>query len=219
MAIKIRPIVQQVPAEGEVSIKAPNIRGGIFALRFTAPYVSNAFSEDAKLQMEQKQAAGGSTTKKKTVRAAKDFNALYEQSMHTSTQGWRGIPAQGFLAALVRACVLAGEQMTRAKMAIRVLGDGFDKVDAMPLVRITKGEPHQIRHAIPNANGSPDIRVRAMWDECEVNLRVEWDSDQFGKDDIANLIQRAGLQVGVGAGRPFSKDSCGCGWGTFSFKK
>jgi len=30
-----------------------------------------------------------------------------------------------------------------------------------------------------------------------------------------NLLHRAGLQVGIMEGRPDSKDSCGCGWGTF----
>lgn len=202
-----------------VAIKPPKMQEGVFPLRFTAPYVSNAFSEDSKKEMEEKQKQGGSTTKRKTVRAGKDFNLLYEQSMHTATAGWRGIPAQGFMAAIVRACVLAGEQMTRARMAIRVIPDGFDKVNAMPLVRITKGEPHQIRSALPNANGVPDIRARAMWAQCEVNLTVRWDADQFNKDDIGNLISRAGIQVGVGAGRPFSQKSAGCGWGTWEFRK
>jgi hypothetical protein len=31
-----------------------------------------------------------------------------------------------------------------------------------------------------------------------------------------NLLDRAGQQVGIGAGRPFSKKSVGQGWGTFS---
>jgi hypothetical protein len=204
--------------EEQVSIRAPKTGQGLFPIRFTAPYVSNAFSEDARAQIREKQAKGGSTTKKKTVREAKNFDRAFEQSMHVSMDGWRGIPSQAFKAAIVRACVLAGFEMTRAKMAINIIPDGFDSNDGMGLVMIRKGEPIKIEHAIPNANGSPDIRVRAMWRECEVDLKILWDADQFTQDDIGNLIMRAGLQVGVGAGRPFSQKSSGCGWGTFSFR-
>lgn len=202
----------------QVAITPPRTGQGAFPIRFTAPYVANAFSADARAAIRDKQAQGGSTTRKKTVREAKDFNRAYEQSMHTSTDGWRGIPSQAFKASIVRACVLAGFEMTRAKMAINVIPDGFDRNDGMGLVMIRKGEPEQVEHAIPNANGAPDIRVRAMWRECEVDLRVQWDADQFTQDDIGNLIMRAGLQVGVGAGRPFSMKSSGCGWGTFGFR-
>jgi hypothetical protein len=34
-------------------------------------------------------------------------------------------------------------------------------------------------------------------------------------DDIVNLISRVGLQVGVGEGRPDSKQSAGLGFGLF----
>jgi hypothetical protein len=47
------------------------------------------------------------------------------------------------------------------------------------------------------------------------NLRIDFDADIFTGADIANLVLRAGVQVGIGEGRPFSKNSCGMGWGTF----
>jgi hypothetical protein len=34
-------------------------------------------------------------------------------------------------------------------------------------------------------------------------------------DDVTNLINRVGLQVGIGEGRPDSKDSAGIGLGLF----
>jgi hypothetical protein len=48
---------------------------------------------------------------------------------------------------------------------------------------------------------------------------VRFDADQFTLRDIANLLLRAGMQVGVGEGRPDSKKSCGMGWGTFEIKE
>ena len=54
-----------------------------------------------------------------------------------------------------------------------------------------------------------------MWKRWEAKVTLQWDGDQFGMADVANLLMRAGIQVGVGEGRPFSKKSHGCGWGTF----
>ena len=33
--------------------------------------------------------------------------------------------------------------------------------------------------------------------------------------EVRNLLVRAGVQVGIGEGRPYSKKSYGMGWGTF----
>jgi hypothetical protein len=33
---------------------------------------------------------------------------------------------------------------------------------------------------------------------------------------VTNLMQRVGLQVGIGEGRPDSRESAGLGWGTFA---
>jgi hypothetical protein len=33
--------------------------------------------------------------------------------------------------------------------------------------------------------------------------------------DVLNLVSRCGMQVGIGAGRPDSKASAGCGFGLF----
>jgi hypothetical protein len=106
--------------------------------------------------------------------------------------------------------------MTRAKLSLFVVADGFDKLDGTPLVKITKGKPHYVEHAVRNESGVADIRPRPMWDEgWEAEVRLTWDADQFSTIDVANLLMRVGLQVGIGEGRPDSKNSAGMGWGTF----
>lgn len=108
--------------------------------------------------------------------------------------------------------------MTKARMCVFILPDGFEK-DGTPLVKITKGKPERFDSYVRNDGGGPDIRPRAKWDVgWELKLRVRFDSEIFSKDTIINLIARAGISVGVGAGRPFSKDSNGMGWGTFEIK-
>jgi hypothetical protein len=69
---------------------------------------------------------------------------------------------------------------------------------------------------VRNKSGVADLRVRPMWREWHVRLTVRYDADQFTESDVVNLFHRAGLQVGIGEGRPFSKESNGLGYGTFT---
>jgi hypothetical protein len=55
-----------------------------------------------------------------------------------------------------------------------------------------------------------------MFREWSVVARVKFDADMLSIESLANLLSRAGQQVGVGEGRPGSKNSNGCGWGTFT---
>ena len=199
------------------TIPPPAFTQTIFPIRFTAPYVSNPMTDEAKNQMRNTQLAG-QTAKKGKKREAKNFDSLYQQSRHLSEDGWDGIPAEAFRSAMVSACSIVGFKMTHAKQAIQVLGDGRDS-EGSGLIKILKSKPQKLESYIPNSNGSMDIRVRAKYIDVEAGLKVRWDSDMFTTSDIANLIERAGLQVGVGAGRPLSKKSGGCGWGTFELVK
>ena len=199
----------------EITIAPPNIKIAEFRIRGVAPYVQNKFSQKAREMMHTKQAAG-STAKKGTKREAKDFQAAYEGAMHKAAEGWCGIPAPAFRNAMISACRVVGFQMTRAKLAIFVMADGFDADDGTPLVRITKGKPVYTELAVKNETGVCDLRPRPMWREgWEAVVRIKYDADMFTLADIANLLMRAGTQVGVGEGRPDSRKSCGIGWGIF----
>ena len=193
----------------------PNFEEAEFRIIGTTPLVLNAFSAKAREQIKAKMASGQRANKERK-REPKDFMAAYEGALHRSTEGWLGIPASAFRAAMISACRIVGFKMTVAKLALFVEPDGFDAVDGTPLVRITKGEPRYVEHVVRNETGVVDIRPRPMWDPgWEARVRIRWDSDQFSADDVANLLLRAGLQVGIGEGRPDSPNSAGMGWGLF----
>lgn len=196
-----------------VVVKAPDIRVAVFNIVGNAPYVQARFSAKAMQAMMSKMAAGSSARSKKE-RVARDFDDDFRQAMHVSTEGWRGIPASAFRQAMISACRLVGFKMTLAKLSVWVHADGFDAVDGMPLVRIT-GEPERVDMAVRNQTGVLDIRVRPMWREWSATVRVSYDADQFSETDVANLMMRVGKQVGIGEGRPDSRESGGLGWGTF----
>lgn len=197
-----------------VTISPPNFQTLTLRITGTAPYMQAKFSEKARQAMRSKQEAG-STARKGVKRDPRDFDADFRAAQHRSTDGWVGIPAAAFRAACIRACAVVGFQMTTAKMSIFIEADGFDSDDATPLVRLIADEPERSEMTTRNATGVVDIRVRPVWRKWAADLRLTFDADQFTASDVVNLLARAGLQVGVGEGRPFSKSSAGLGFGTW----
>lgn len=200
--------------EVAISIRAPNFQTAIFEIVGTAPFVQHKFSAKARQQIVETQMAG-SQAKARKVREPKDFDAVYEGAMHRSREGWAGIPASAFRNAMISACRTVGYKMTHAKLAAFVEADGFDVDDGTPLIRIY-GEPKKHVTYARNDNGSVDIRIRPMWEDWRAVVRIRFDADMFSATDLANLMMRVGMQVGIGEGRPDSKNSAGMGWGMFS---
>src|SRR5262249_47229097 len=134
--------------------------------------------------------------------------------------GWDGIPCMAFRMAMIDACRTTDVPMTTAKIAVSVLPDGFDGQSGVPLVRVQTSKPPELTQMpVRNANGMVDIRVRPMWRDGSAIVQVQFDADLITAQSVVNLLDRAGQQVGVGAGRPFSKKSAGQGWGTFSVEQ
>lgn len=178
-----------------------------------SPYMQARFSAKAIQAMKSKHEAG-SQAKKGRQREARNFDDDYEQAKHKFADGTCGIPAAAFRCAMIDACRLVGYKMTIAKLSVFVEHDGLDVVDGLPLVRI-KGEPEKNIMATRNATGVADLRARPMWRKWSCDIRVQFDTAQFSASDVINLINRAGQQVGIGEGRPGSRESAGMGFGTF----
>lgn len=158
--------------------------------------------------------AEGATAKNKRERKARDYEQEMRDAMHVSSEGWQGIPAPAFRAAMISACRLVGFKMTLAKLSVFVEADGLDAMDGQPLVQF-EGTPEIHTMHTRNATGVVDVRCRPMWREWSSEVRIKYDADQFSLQDITNLMQRVGMQVGIGEGRPDSRSSAGLGWGTF----
>ena len=197
----------------DVQISAPKLVNSVFHIQGTAPYVQLRFSEKAMNAMREKMELGSQAAKKK-AKTARDFDEDFRQALHVSDEGWNGIPASAFRNAMISACRLVGFKMTLAKLSVFIIPDGFDKVDGVPLIKISGKPESHIMHA-RNATGVCDLRVRAKYWPWSAKVHVQYDQDQFSATDAANLMARVGAQVGIGEGRPDSKASAGMGWGTF----
>ena len=201
-------------SQGTIVISRPNLGRAEFHLRGISPYVQHKFSEKARRQMLDAQ-IDGTRAKGKKKREPRDIEAEYKAAIHLTEDGRTGIPANAFRNCMISACRLVGVVMTRAKLSIFAVPDAFDADDDTPLVYFTKGEPQLHESAVRLATGVASIAIRPIWREWECDLVVSYDNDQFDINSVANLLARAGLQVGIGEGRYDSKKSTGMGWGQF----
>lgn len=207
------------PASGEarrIAVPRPNFVVAEYRLRGTAPLVQCKFPEKAKHKIAEQHELGSQAKKAGKKREARDFVADFEAAAHRGPDGSYGIPAAAFRAAMIDACRKVDFKMTHAKMSVFVEADFLDGEEGTPLVRLEAGEPEFSRMPVRNATGVVDLRARPMWREWGCTLRVRFDGNQFTAEDVANLLTWAGTCIGVGEGRPFSKNSNGMGWGTFA---
>jgi hypothetical protein len=201
----------------KVVIRPPNFQSGVINIKGVSPYLGNRFTEKAIRKIEETQREGDRARNRRR-RESRDFEGDVEAAKHIAAEGWCGIPAAAFRNALISACKVAGFAMTRAKLTIFVIPDGFDAIDGMPLVKIS-GQPKTHKSFGRNDNGSIDLRWRPVWPQWSCALGLRWDADQFSVSDVVNLTARAGLQVGVGEGRPDSRDSNGLGLGLWEIQQ
>lgn len=198
-------------------IAPANIVRVVLPIKGTAPYVMNKFSHKAKAMMMASMSATKASKKSKADRPPRNYDEDFKGAQHVSVAGWNGIPCTAFRAAMIDACRTVGLVMTKAKMSVFVLPDGFDVDDGTPLVKlVSKEKPERLESLVRNDNGSADVHIRPLWRDWGANVTVDFDADMITPESVVNLLDRAGRQVGVGEGRPFSKNSVGQGWGTFT---
>jgi hypothetical protein len=208
--------IELTDAKREIVIAAPKFEVAQFHLIGTAPLVIHRFSTKTKLEMKAKMETGKSASSRKN-REAKDTDDLFQEARYISREGWDGFHAASIRNAMISACRLVNFKMTLAKLSVFVEADGWDKVEPqIPLLRIGDAEAEKLETMARVETGQPYVTVRAIYHNWTADPRIRFDADQFSVSDVANLLARVGMQVGIGEGRPDSKNSAGQGWGLFS---
>lgn len=204
--------------EVSATIRTPRFGEVTFHIKGEAPLVIHRFSLKTKEQMKQKMETGKAASSRKN-REAKSTDDLYEQSRYRHADGWDGFNAAAVRAAMISACRLVGFKMTLAKLSVFVEPDGYDRDEPqIPLIRII-GEPVKQEDMARVETGQPYVTVRAAYHGWRAAVRIRFDLDQFTLEDVSNLMWRVGKQVGLGEGRPDSKNSAGMGWGLFKVEQ
>lgn len=200
-----------------VSIKAPNFEHAKFHIVGTAPLVIHRFSTKTKNMLLNKQIEGKSASSKKD-RQAVNTDDIFNEARYISKEGWDGFNASSIRKAMIDSCRLVGFKMVLAKLSVFVLADGVDATEPqIPLIRIY-GDPVKQEDMARVQTGQPYITVRPAYHDWSADVTVRYDADQFSRQDLANLMMRVGMQVGIGEGRPSSKNSAGMGWGLFEIQ-
>lgn len=182
------------------------------------PIVIHRFSAKLKQQMKDKMETGKAASSKKN-RDPKNTDQSFFEARYRSKDGWDGFHAGALRKALISACRLVNFKMVLAKLSIFVEKDGVDADEPqIPLVRIY-GDAVKQEDMARVETGQPYVTVRAAYHNWRAKAQIRWDSDQFTLDDVTNLLARVGQQVGIGEGRPDSKNSAGMGWGLFDIER
>jgi hypothetical protein len=211
---KVTQLKAPVKIETKVVITPPKMAAAMVLISGTAPYMQNRFSSENRDKMLATQKEGSASKKTRKAKAPKDFEKIYQGSMHISQEGWHGIPATAIRNAMIDACRLTEMDMVRAKMCIFIVSQGLDVDSLEPLIKI-EGKPRMHIGRVKIGIASTDLAARAVFEKWSAKFQIQWDDDVFKAGDIVNLLARAGWQVGIGAGRPLSKTSGGMGMGTF----
>lgn len=183
-------------------------------IRGDAPYMQHRFSQKARLKMMETQREG-SQARSKRVREPRDFAADCEAATYRMTDGSYGMPCGAYRNGMISACKVVGFHMSKAKLGIRIIADGYDALEGTPMVRLY-GEPEQNERPVRNETGVVDIRSRPLWRDWKAIVRVRFDADLFSHTDVLNLLVRMGAQVGIGEGRADSPRSNGIDYGYFA---
>jgi len=204
-----------VKKKTRIEIQPPNFKSVNLRLVGVSPLMMHKFSEKSRRTMEEAQQAESKTRRK---REPKDYPAEFEGAKYIATDGWEGVPALSIRAAMIRACkTVDGLAMTDAKGAFFIKADGFDVTDGTPLIRIHGKSVHDTR-PVRLESGVTDLRNRPRYDSWECNVSVEFDADMVSANDVANLLARAGTQIGIGELRPFGRKSFGGDFGMWQVK-
>lgn len=205
------------PESTTVQISPPNIKTACFSIQGTSPLVIHRFDVKVMREFGEKIESGTKPKGKRKFEPRKK-EEIYEAAKYigeTNGQRWEGFNASSVRCALISACRLVNFKMTLAKLSLFVLEDGRDiYYPAFPLVRII-GDPTMNESIGRTETGVAMLIIRPMYFPWAANLRIRFDADQFSLQDVSNLLNRAGAQVGIGEGRNDSPNSNGLGWGSF----
>jgi hypothetical protein len=195
---------------GMITITRPKFEYVRLRLEGLSPLMQHKFSEKSRRAIEEKQTSQDSVRK---TREPKDYEAEFHAARYISRDGWDGVPCRQIRASMIRACAnIDGLDMTRAKSAFFVEADGKDNLDGTPLLKIEGPEPIHDTRPVAIVN-TFDLRNRPLYPEWALTVTIRFDADLCSETDVANLLARAGLTIGIGELRPFGKKGFGGDYG------
>ncbi len=185
-----------------IIIPRPNIRIMRLPIVGTTSLIVHSWSRKAiKMLLDRQQ------KKAQQAKEARDPDADYEASKYVGDDGWEGIPAVAFKAAIVGACrQVDGLTMTLAKRLAFIQPDGFSTEQNIELTKI-EGRARMRQDMVRVASGTADVRFRAEYQKWRATLLIEYNAQVITQEQLINLVSIAGYSEGVGEWRPSAPES------------
>lgn len=182
-------------------------------VRGTVPLCCNNFSAKARQMMRDKQ--GGEAV----VKGAKSPRACFEAAFYPmqSKRGAPpryGMPAVSFKCAMVDACsFIDGITKVQVRGSLFVLPQEDQLIEIVGEV-IGDESNNWNETPVKNASGVADLRYRPLFAPgWTAVVEIEFDPSNIKAGQVVNLLNRGGLHIGIGDGRPQKKTDMG--WGRF----
>lgn len=172
-----------------IEIKKQDIQTIQFDVLGITPLLCNRWSEKARREILDKHMG------KPKVKAFKNPEQVYRDSLYEMPSGGYGFPASAFKKAAVRGAKLFDITMTDLRQMFFVLADEAG------LVRID-GEPEMQEDMVRLNGKTPDVRFRGVFPTWSITLNVEYNAGVISAEQLVNLFEVAGFSVGVGEWRP-----------------
>ena len=201
-------------------INLPELKLHDFPLKIvgTAPLISHAWSEKAKLMMlgkQQKKASAGKEIRRPSVEFADslywltpkpNFDGLTDEEVQkvlaeVIPQSKFGFPTLAFKSAAIDAGYQQGalDKKTTARGAFHVIGE----------FAVIEGTPTPREDMARIGMGTADLRYRAEFKTWSTELLIRFNENAMSIEQIANLFKLGGFANGVGDWRPAKDGSFG----------
>jgi len=189
--------------EARISIPKQQIDCLLLTLEGTTPLIVHRFAEKARKQIREKHAKKATKTDKGVrgpAEIAEEIAACHYPVQGNegkdATDGRYGFPSVGFKAAAVRAATLGTDlKMARVKTMFFVPGE---------IIPVTC-EEIEVREDVVRLSGPgavPQLRYRPYYHNWAAVIGIEYVAGQLPMEQIVNLFDLAGQQVGLGENRP-----------------
>lgn len=182
------------PTKTEVVVPEALIASLFLTIKGTSPLIMHEWSEKAKKMIRDKQ-----QKKATNKREARDPKAEFESAKIKNSKGDLCIKAVWVKSAIVdSARFIENLPMTILRGALFVKGDE----DGYIPLKYDRVEMIEDTVRLSGIGKTADLRYRPYVYDWSADIEIEYDADVLTKEQIVNLVKKAGFSNGLGENRP-----------------
>lgn len=201
------PVAEQTQPKVEVRVQQLNCNTITVPIVGKTPLLMDRMSEETMENILKKQTGEAKSGSKKL----RDLDKEVKLAIHKTSTGKVGFPAAGFKRGMIESASFVGDKFFSKKLVsggVRILNGE----EGLIPIKYSKMDvfQHNIGH---NVKFSPQFHD---W-SCE--LVIQYDANNISAQDIVNLLNYAGMYIGVGSFRPHCSQGGSGEFGSYSVRE